>query len=97
MRFDYAGNLHMLSRDNNGSYEVYAIAQEHPAVSTPALASDLIKGKTSLIESISEDGDNADAPVVYYNLQGIQMSADNLTPGVYVRVQGDKATKVIIK
>lgn len=97
MRFDYAGNLHMFSRDNNGSYEVYAIAQEHPAVSTPALASDLIKGKTSLIESITEDGDNVDAPVVYYNLQGIQMSADNLTPGVYVRVQGDKATKVIIK
>lgn len=41
--------------------------------------------------------DANDAAVEYYNLQGVRVDADNLTPGVYVRRQGNKAVKVIIK
>lgn len=37
------------------------------------------------------------APVEYYNLNGMQVSADNLTPGVYVRRQGNTAVKVLVK
>ena len=40
--------------------------------------------------------DSADAPVEYFNLQGIRVA--NPTPGqVYIRRQGDSATKVLVK
>ena len=41
--------------------------------------------------------DANDSAIEYYNLQGVRVDADNLTPGVYVRRQGNKAVKVIIK
>lgn len=66
-------------------------------MTTPALATDIIKGKSSAVEDLYDEAVDAEAPVLYYNLQGIQVAADNLTPGVYVRVQGKKATKVVIK
>ena len=36
-----------------------------------------------------------DAPVVYYNLQGVAVDSDNLVPGIYIERRGDKTTKVI--
>lgn len=36
-----------------------------------------------------------DAPVVYYNLQGVRVA--NPENGLYIRVQGNKATKVLVK
>lgn len=41
--------------------------------------------------------DANDAVIEYFNLQGVRVDADNLTPGVYVRRQGNKAVKVIVK
>jgi len=41
--------------------------------------------------------DTNDSAVEYFNLQGVRVDADNLTPGIYVRRQGNKAVKVIIK
>lgn len=41
--------------------------------------------------------ENANAPVEYFNLQGVKVSADNLVPGVYVTRQGSKASKVLVK
>jgi len=38
-----------------------------------------------------------DAPAVYYNLQGIRVAAENLTPGIYIRRQGSQSTKVLVK
>lgn len=35
------------------------------------------------------------APVEYYNFQGVRVA--NPTPGLYIRVQGNKASKVLIK
>ena len=40
------------------------------------------------------NGDH-DLPATYYNLQGVRV--DNPTPGIYIRRQGDKATKVLIR
>ena len=37
------------------------------------------------------------APVEYYNLNGVQVKADSMTPGVYVRRQGKNVTKVMVK
>lgn len=67
--------------------------------------SDAIGGSTFLSFNVNEndfsgiDYIEADdnAPAVYYNLQGIAVSADNLTPGVYIERRGKIATKVLIK
>lgn len=48
------------------------------------------------IETLSADSlDNA--PAIYFNLQGIQCPASSLQSGIYLRRQGQKVSKVIIK
>lgn len=47
------------------------------------------------IDSVTAD--NTDAPVIYYNLQGHRVAADNLTPGIYVRRQGTEVSKILVK
>lgn len=49
---------------------------------------------TAGIENIASD-DNA--PVEYFNLQGIRVNADNTTSGIYIRRQGSNTTKVLVK
>lgn len=45
------------------------------------------------VNDIMADDDNA--PVVYYNLQGVRV--ENPANGLYIRVQGKKATKVLVR
>ena len=40
---------------------------------------------------------DSNAPARYFNLQGIEVPASALTPGVYIRLQGEKSTKVLVK
>ncbi len=47
----------------------------------------------SAVENIEVE--DLDAPVVYYNLQGVQVA--NPENGLFIRVQGNKATKVLVK
>ena len=47
------------------------------------------------IEDIVVDADSMDAPVEYYNLQGIRV--ENPASGIYIRRQGSTTTKVTIK
>lgn len=51
-------------------------------------------GDQSGITDVEVDGD---APVEYFNLQGIPVGADNLTPGVYIRRQGSKVAKILVR
>lgn len=51
-------------------------------------------GDQSGITDVEVDGD---APVEYFNLQGIPVGADNLTPGVYIRRQGSKIAKILVR
>ena len=48
------------------------------------------------VEDITVD-EAADGPATYYNLQGIRVDGDNLTPGVYIRRSGNTSAKVLIK
>lgn len=48
----------------------------------------------SAINNVAVD---ENAPVEYFNLQGVRVAADNLTPGIYVRRQGGKTVKVLVK
>lgn len=41
--------------------------------------------------------DDVNAPVEYFNLNGVAVDADNLTPGLYITRQGSKANKVVVK
>lgn len=43
--------------------------------------------------------DNYDAsrPVEYYNLQGMRVDADALTPGIYIRRHDGKSEKIAIR
>lgn len=42
------------------------------------------------------EADNSNAPVEYYNLQGVRLSSDNLPAGIYIRRQGTEVKKVYV-
>lgn len=48
------------------------------------------------IGGIEADTDN-DAPVEYFNLQGMRVNGANLTPGIYIVRQGKNVQKVLIR
>lgn len=48
------------------------------------------------IDDITAD-DSSDAPVEYFNLQGIRVNADSLTPGLYIRRQGKTVSKTLVR
>lgn len=55
-------------------------------------------GETSGIESVSADAEvDVNAPVRYYNLNGLLLNSNQLAPGIYIRVQGSNASKVLVK
>lgn len=93
MRFDAAGNLHTYLRE--GGYRVYSLPSARP-VATTAARHDMLIDTESGVEEISA-ADAAAADAVYYNLQGVRVDAQSLTPGVYVKVAGSSASKVLIK
>lgn len=47
------------------------------------------------IDNVVVDTEDSNAPVEYYNLQGIRV--ENPANGIYIKRQGSKATKVLIK
>ncbi len=58
-----------------------------------------LKGMTVAFTEASGIADveiDENAPVEYYNLQGVRINGE-LTPGLYIRRQGNAATKVIVK
>jgi hypothetical protein len=52
---------------------------------------------TKTTDAITETEVSADAPAEYFNLQGMAVKADNLTPGLYIVHQGAKTAKVLVK
>lgn len=52
------------------------------------------EGTQSGIEDVIADED-LDAPVIFYNLQGVEVK--NPSAGIYIRRQGNHATKVLVK
>lgn len=50
---------------------------------------------TNYITGVSDIAIDTDAEAVYYNIQGVQVQ--NPSAGLYIRVQGNTATKVIIR
>lgn len=48
---------------------------------------------TTGVEGVGVD----EAPVEFYNLQGVRMTSDTLAPGIYIRRQGNETSKVYIR
>lgn len=85
--FDYTSSYGLL---DNG-YFFYGI----DAVDGPVSISVVFSTKeTEGIEGITADEN--DGPVEYFNLQGVRVNAENLTPGFYIVRQGSKVSKVYI-
>lgn len=55
----------------------------------------IVDNNVNAIDGIESDDENA--PVEYFNLQGIRVNGDNLGTGIYIRRQGSKTTKVLIQ
>ena len=93
MAFDYAGNLHCINRKHG--YYVHAVPSVAKDVTTPAKAKLIIKGNASGVENVTIEAVDEDAPVEYYNLQGVKV--ENPSNGIFIKVQGKKSEKVYIK
>ena len=56
----------------------------------------IVEDSNGVMEIEGIGTDNSNAPIEYYNIQGIRVNEGNLTPGLYIRRQGTEATKVFI-
>lgn len=50
------------------------------------------------VQTIFGDEDvDADAPAMFFNMQGVRVAADRLQPGIYIVVRGNKTKKILVK
>ena len=88
MAFDYAGNLVA-----SGHYlGVFTIPTENNRCLVPAKTTIV---NTSGIQSVEADDADENAPVEYFNLQGVKV--DNPENGIFIKRQGKKVEKVIMQ
>ncbi|MBR3830948.1 MAG: N-acetylmuramoyl-L-alanine amidase [Muribaculaceae bacterium] len=90
--WDAAGNF-FLGNASNEVVQGYALPRAE-AFTTPAAERYSFDLNKVGINGVSIDNEN-DAPVEYYNLQGVKVA--NPSNGVFIKVQGKKATKVFVK
>lgn len=48
-------------------------------------------------ETFGSDDFDSDAPVEIYTINGVRMASGNLTPGIYIRRQGNAVSKILVK
>lgn len=56
-----------------------------------------VSGQQSGVKTVQADDSNVNAEKEYFNLSGMKIAADNLTPGIYIVRQGNKTSKVVIR
>ena len=87
--FDPADNLILFSRQ----YGLMAYTMKNPArkTLTTAPSSQVLEILTTGIDNVIVN----EEPVEYYNLQGVKVA--NPSNGIFIKVQGNKASKVLVK
>lgn len=92
MDFDIAGNLYVFSRQQG--LLVYVVRTDARLTRSEAKSDQLLEYASSTgIDNIKSDtGTHA----VYYNMQGVRMNNTDMKPGIYIKVQNGKATRVMI-
>ncbi|MDE7152834.1 MAG: hypothetical protein K2O00_00140 [Muribaculaceae bacterium] len=91
LKFDAGNNIHVINQ-TNGYYQVILGQDEN--IATTAAAEPFTMQVVTSVENVGYD--EQDATPVYYNLMGVRVDGE-LTPGIYVKVVGKKATKVVVK
>ena len=105
---DENGNSHFPAKGLGGTRNTafstaVAVARPNPGqvhawvLSTGQGIAMYTSGKSTGIEDVIVEESAEDAPVEFYNLNGIRVSGENLAPGLYIRRQGNKATKVLVR
>ena len=92
LAWDAAGNLY----GGNATKEFvkgYAIPRTEPFTTKAATKYAITWNGSSDVEGITIDTE--DAPVEYYNLQGVKV--ENPSNGIFIKVQGKKSEKVYVK
>ncbi len=94
LAFDAANNLHVADR-KVAKYSVYSLPGETSSfTAAPAgLSFELLTG----VEDVTVDDAAEEAEPEYYTLQGIRVDGSNLTPGIYIRRQGNTSSKIYIR
>lgn len=94
---DADGNAKIENAGREGAFVSYKAYNSDFEIMTTDKAENplvqLFKSEGAGVEAVEADA-NANAPVVYFNLQGQRVA--NPETGLYIRVQGNKATKVIL-
>lgn len=89
MTFDYAGRLVAAGR----YLGVYTVPAEENKCETAARSFNTVT-KGTAVSGIEDVGADVNAPVEYYNLQGVKV--ENPSNGIFIKKQGNKATKVVL-
>lgn len=90
-----ADNNHAISVEEAGTLELYAY---HPATDSKSDVKTITVTKQSDTTAIDAIGaDTAEGEAEYFNLQGVRINPENAAPGLYIRRQGGKAAKVLVK
>ena len=86
-----------------GQNEIFVIESKAVKHTGNSVAGDLYSDQTMVgynadgsMSGIEDIIATTDAPVEYYNLQGIKVEGE-LAPGVYIRRQGARAEKIVIR
>ncbi len=90
--WDLAGNIYICG--NSGEYLKGFALPRTEAFTTKAASKYTFSTENVGINKIAIEND-ANAPVEYYNLQGVKVA--NPSNGVFIKVQGKKASKVYVK
>ncbi len=95
LAWDIAGNIYICG--NSGEwFKGFALPTDGKAA-TPAAGRYGITVTADGVTGVSSIEAEADANAVYYNTQGIQVPAENVNNGIYIKVVGNKASKVFVK
>lgn len=90
MAFDIAGNVYVAT-NRVKHLLAYALPKAENTYTTPANEALVVADTMTGIADIAVD---ANAPVEYYNLQGVKV--ENPANGIFVKKQAGKATKVVL-
>ncbi|MDE5786756.1 MAG: hypothetical protein K2H98_09510, partial [Duncaniella sp.] len=93
--YDYSHTLSLLNTINDFSkihIVVYLLNRKTGAIENACVVKSPVEGDAGIAAVIADD---SDAPVEYFNLQGIRVSEP--AGGVFIRRQGGKVSKVLVR
>lgn len=94
---DPAANCAYISARGNNSFNIGAITTEKAPGWSLALTKFFLPDGLGTSAAISIEGDCLDTTPEYFTLQGLRADGEHLTPGIYIKRQGNAATKVIVR